>query len=54
MEEMMSITLGHQLEQVAARYPDDEMIKYTDRPYRRTWREFDEEVEEIKKSFFAY
>ena len=54
MEEMMSITLGHQLEQVAARYPDDEMIKYTDRPYRRTWREFDEEGDRVARGFLSH
>lgn len=54
MEEMMSITLGHQLEQVAARYPDDEMIKYTDRSYRRTWREFDEEVDRVARGFLSH
>ncbi len=45
------ITFGKLLENVAAQYPDREAIKYIDRPYRRTWREFNQEVDRIAKGF---
>lgn len=51
MENLMSITVGNLLSDVAGRYPDDIAIKYTDRDYKRTWKEFNEEVEHIAKSF---
>ncbi len=49
----MSITVGNLLEQVADRYPDDQAVKYTDRPFDMTWREFDDEVNRIAKGFLA-
>ena len=39
-QELISITVGDLLEQVANRFPDKEAVKYTDRDYRRTWREY--------------
>ena len=51
MENLISITVGDLLTQVAQKYPNDVAIKYTDRDYKRTWKEFDEEVEHIAKSF---
>ncbi|WP_368233889.1 AMP-binding protein [Anaerotruncus rubiinfantis] len=53
MNELMSITVGDLLEQVADRYPDDQAVKYTDRPFDMTWREFDDEVNRIAKGFLA-
>ncbi|WP_066460530.1 AMP-binding protein [Anaerotruncus rubiinfantis] len=53
MNELMSITVGNLLEQVADRYPDDQAVKYTDRPFDMTWREFDDEVNRIAKGFLA-
>ncbi len=53
VNELLSITVGNLLEQVANQYPDDLAIQYNDRPYRRTWREFDEEVNRIAKGFLA-
>ena len=53
MQELMNITLGHLLEQVAAEYPDNIAVKYTDRDYCRTWKEFDEEVNQVAKAFIA-
>lgn len=53
MQELIEITIGKMLEDIAKRYPDDEMVKYTDRDYRRTWKEFDTEVEEVAKGFLA-
>ena len=51
MSELISITFGDLLEDVARRYPDRLAIKYIDRPYQRTWKEFDEEVTRIAKGF---
>ncbi|NLE25264.1 MAG: AMP-binding protein [Clostridiaceae bacterium] len=51
MSELISITFGDLLEDVARRYPDRLAIKYTDRPYERTWKEFDEEVTRVAKGF---
>ena len=53
MGELMSITVGDLLDQVAAQYPDDEAIKYIDRPYRRTWREFAQECDRVAKGLLA-
>lgn len=53
MNGLLSITVGALLEQVANLYPDDQAIKYTDRPYDRTWREFDDEVNRIAKGLLA-
>lgn len=50
---LMHITVGDLLDQVAARYPDDEAVKYIDRPYRRTWREFAEECDRVAKGMLA-
>ena len=49
--QMMNVTVGKLLEQVAEKYPDDEAVKFTDRDYRRTWKEFNEEAETIAKGF---
>ena len=49
MSELMSITFGDLLEDVARRYPDRLAVKYIDRPYERTWKEFDEEVTVLQK-----
>lgn len=53
-QELMSITVGDLLEQVADRFPDKEAVKYTDRDYRRTWREFDQEVDRIARGMMAH
>ena len=53
MQELMNITVGKQLEQVAQRFPDRECLKYTDRDYRRTWQEFNAEAERIARGFMA-
>lgn len=53
MDELISITLGDQLNKVAAMYPDDEAIKYIDRPYRRTWKEFMEECDRVARGLLA-
>lgn len=54
MQELMSITVGDLLEQVANTYPDREAVKFTDRDYRRTWREFDQEVDRVAKGLMSH
>ncbi len=44
MKELMHITVGGLLEQIAQQYPDRLAVKYTDRPYTRSWKELDEEA----------
>ena len=51
MNNQISITVGDLLKQTAQKYPNDVAVKYTDRDYKRTWKEFDDEVEHIAKSF---
>ncbi|MEA4911463.1 MAG: AMP-binding protein [Oscillospiraceae bacterium] len=51
--ELMNKTLGGVLHEAAQRMGDAEMIKYTLRDYRRTWREFDEESDLIARAFMA-
>ncbi|NCC86857.1 MAG: AMP-binding protein [Clostridia bacterium] len=38
---------------MARKYPDSNMINYTDRDYNRTWKEFDEECETIARGFMS-
>ena len=54
MEDFMTCTVGQQLERVAAAFPDKEAVKYTDRPYRRTWKEFNDECDRVAKGFLAH
>ena len=51
--ELWEKTIGQQLEEVAAMYPDDEAIKFTDRDYRRTWKEFSDEVDVVARGLMA-
>lgn len=53
MQEFSKLTLGEQIALMAKKYPDDNMIAYTDRDYKRTWSEFNEECETIAKGFLA-
>ncbi len=53
MKELVSITVGRLLEQVADKYPHQTAIKYIDRPYQRTWKEFDEECVRFAKGLMA-
>ncbi|MDR2931613.1 MAG: AMP-binding protein, partial [Oscillospiraceae bacterium] len=45
----VEITFGKLLDQVAEKFPDREAIKYIDRPYRRTWKEFNDECDRVAK-----
>lgn len=47
--DFMEITFGKLLDSVAEKYPDREAVKYIDRPYRRTWKEFNEECNRVAK-----
>lgn len=49
MSELMNITIGGLLEEVAKKYPDRMAVKYTDRPFERTWKELDEEATQVAK-----
>ena len=49
----MNITVGALLDQVAEKYPDDEAVGYTDRPYRRTWKEFRDECDRVARGLMA-
>ena len=53
MEKLWSITVGNLLSKIAEKYPNDTAIKYTDRYFVRTWKEFNEEVEKIAKGFLS-
>ncbi len=53
MSELISITVGKQLEKAARLLPDGLAVKYNDRDYRRTWSEFDEEVDRVARGFMA-
>jgi fatty-acyl-CoA synthase len=53
MQEFLTLTLGEQLAVMARKYPNDNMIRYTDRDYERTWKEFDDECEIIARGFMA-
>lgn len=53
MQELIKITVGNLLEQVARQYPNDQAVKYNDRPYCRTWQEFDAEVDRFARGLMA-
>lgn len=46
-------TLGQILDTTISRFPDNDALVYADRDYRRTWREFGEEVDVIAKGLMA-
>lgn len=53
MQQLREITMGALLHEVAEKYPNDVMVNYTDRDYRRTWKEFDEETDRFAKGLMA-
>lgn len=53
MNNLIEITVGDLLEQVAAQYPNAQAFKYIDRDYYRTWNDFNAEVDKIAKGFLA-
>ena len=46
-------TLGQLLDEVIAKYPDNDAIVYVDRDYRQTWKEFGVTVDELAKGLVA-
>ncbi len=52
-QEFLTRTLGEQIAYMAEKYPDDVMINYTDRDYKRTWKEFNDECEIIARGFMS-
>lgn len=53
MEELINVTVGQVLEGVVERFPNEQAIKYIDRDYCRSWKEFDDEVNRVARGFLA-
>lgn len=53
MSQMIDCTVGKLLDLDAEKYPNREAIKYNDRPYCRTWREFKEECDRAAKGLLS-
>lgn len=51
MEKLIEITVGGMLEEMAERYPEHECVLYTDRPFRKTYSEFNSICNSVAKSF---
>jgi len=51
MDKLWEITLGDLLDEQAARYPDQDCVIYNDRPFRKTYAEFRDLVNETAKGF---
>ncbi len=51
--ELLDITVGGMLEKMATEHPDSLYLKYTDRDYCRTYKEFNEEVDRVAKGMLA-
>ena len=51
MESLWEITLGDLLDEMAERYPDHDGVIYTDRPFRKSYREFRDLVNLTAKGF---
>lgn len=52
--EFIDITLGEWMDKIAAEYPDQPAVIYTDKfDYRRTYREFNDEIDIIARAFMA-
>lgn len=53
MAKMIEKTLGTMLYDLSINYPDREAVKYTDRDYRRTWKELYEEAKLLAKGLLS-
>ncbi|MEG1529354.1 MAG: AMP-binding protein [Clostridia bacterium] len=51
--EIIDKTLGEVIKNLARDIPNNMAVKYTNRDYSRTWKEFDEETDNIAKAFMA-
>jgi fatty-acyl-CoA synthase len=53
MDELMKITIGDLLDQIAEKYPDHDAVLYTDRPFRKTYSQFRDLCNTIAKGLMA-
>jgi len=53
MDELMKITIGDLLDQIAEKYPDHDAVVYTDRPFRKTYSQFRDLCNTIAKGLMA-
>ncbi len=52
--EFINVTLGEWMDKIAREHPDRDAVIYTDKfDYRRTWREFNDEIDMTAKAFMA-
>lgn len=51
MEKLIEITVGGLLDEMAAKYPNHDCALYTDRPFRKTYSEFNSICNSVAKSF---
>ena len=54
MNELLSVTVGEVIESIAKEYPDRYAVRYTDRDFKLTWKEFDAKISAIAKGFIAH
>lgn len=53
MESLIEITMGDLLDETAKRFPNNDAVVYTDRPYRRTYAEFAAETDLVARGLMA-
>lgn len=53
MPELLKMTMGALLDKTAEAYPDNEAVVYTDRPFRKTYREFCDLCNETARGLVA-
>ncbi|NSW91855.1 MAG: AMP-binding protein [Firmicutes bacterium] len=53
MNELLNITVGDLLDEMAEKYPDREAVVYTDRPFRKTYSQFRDLCNQVAKGFLA-
>jgi fatty-acyl-CoA synthase len=51
MAELLNITIGTLLENISKKYPDNDAVVYPDRGLKLSYKEFNEEVSNLAKSF---
>ena len=52
--EFIELTIGEWMDKIAAEHPDQPAVIYTDKfDYRRTYREFNDEIDQTAKAFLA-
>ena len=53
VESLIEITMGDLLDETAKRFPNNDAVVYTDRPYRRTYAEFAAETDLVARGLMA-